>query len=384
MVTTNVHSSLFISKIDLVKVYLSSEVFNLRQAVQVSDRALSSIERSQSNYKALIDVWDEHKNDTRVKKSLIRKQAHPPPPTTSVFLTLFWEPKFCSTQLSRRCMELFGPNIVQNAVSSAIDDAKECFEILCKFDKQAFEKLGPKPPTPKQMPKAPQQKVEKQSPPNQTPKAPQPKEQPKTKHDMYTFKRGDRVVIHGLKGHSGKRGVIEKISRKIKKYGVKLDETGVTFAVAPSFLRPDTSDSESESSIEDVSPSTYRRRQSDNTSSSDDDGPPPLNSRDQSSSEDSNSSDDSVPSLLKRGNRSNSSDSSDDDDSSTNSVPPLAKEDNSSDEDIPSLIGPNQQSSSSSDESSPRRQSSNNNQGRDGQHRRRGRGGRGRGSKRQK
>ena len=383
MVNTNVYSSLFISKIDLVKVYLSSEVFNLRQAVQVSDRALSSIERSQSNYKALIDVWDEHKNDTRVKKSLIRKQAHPPPPTTSVFLTLFWEPKFCSTQLSRRCMELFGPDIVQNAVSSAIDDAKECFDILCKFDKQVFEKLGPKPPTPKQMPKVPQQ-VKKQSPPNQTPKAPQPKEQPKTKHDMYTFKRGDRVVIHGLKGHSGKRGVIEKISRKIKKYGVKLDETGVTFAVAPSFLRPDTSDSESESSIEDVSPSTYRRRQSDNTSSSDDDGPPPLNSRDQSSSEDSNSSDDSVPSLLKRGNRSNSSDSSDDDDSSTNSVPPLAKEDNSSDEDIPSLIGPNQQSSSSSDESSLRRQSGNNNPGRGGRHTRRGRGGRGWGSKRQK
>ena len=106
------HSSSFITKIELVKVYLSSEVFNLRQAVQVSDRALSSIERSQSNYQRLIDVWDEHKNDTRVKKSLIRKQAHPPPPTTSVFLTLFWEPKFCSTQLSRRCMELFGPDIV--------------------------------------------------------------------------------------------------------------------------------------------------------------------------------------------------------------------------------------------------------------------------------
>ena len=364
----------------MVKVYLSSEVFNLRQAVQVSDRALSSIERSQSNYKALIDVWDEHKNDTRVKKSLIRKQAHPPPPTTSVFLTLFWEPKFCSTQLSRRCMELFGPNIVQNAVSSAIDDAKECFDILCKFDKQAFEKLGPKPPTPKQMPEVPQQ-VKKQPPPNQMPKAPQPKEQPKTKHDMYTFKRGDRVVIHGLKGHSGKRGVIEKISRKIKKYGVKLDETGVTLAGAPSFPRPDTSDSDSESSIED---GMFRRRQSYNTSSSDDDGPPPLNSRDQSSSEDSNSSDDSVPSLLQRGNRSNSSDSSDDDDSSTNSVPPLAKEDNSSDEDIPSLIGPNQQSSSSSDESSLRRQSGNNNPGRGGRHTRRGRGGRGWGSKRQK
>ena len=71
------HSSSFITKIELVKVYLSSEVFNLRQAVQVSDRALSSIERSQSNYQRLIDVWDEHKNDTRVKKSLIRKQAHP-------------------------------------------------------------------------------------------------------------------------------------------------------------------------------------------------------------------------------------------------------------------------------------------------------------------
>ena len=74
-------------QVDLVKVYLSSEVFNLKQAVHVSDRTLSSIEKAETNYEGLMRVWDKYKNDGRVNTMLERKQPRPPGPKTVIFST---------------------------------------------------------------------------------------------------------------------------------------------------------------------------------------------------------------------------------------------------------------------------------------------------------
>ena len=306
---------------DLVRVCLSSEVFNLRQAVQASDRALSSISKAVANYEKLIEVWNKHRQDSRVLKTLLRKQPNPPPPDTSVLLHLFWEPKFSSRQLSRRCMDLFGPQIVEAAVSNAVDDPKERFDILLSFDPAAFKHLRPLP----------------------------------------TFKRGDRVILSDLQTAShlnGKKGQVLKWHQDNGRYEVKIDGRKKTIAILPSNIKlDDTYDNKKQMQQHHTFPTQPKTNsQSLHAGSSDDDSdePPALNSREQSSSESSSSSsDDSVPPLQERGNRSESSD----DDSSSSGVPDLTKKNNSSsdEEGIPDLIGPNQQSSSSSDESAPQR-----------------------------
>ena len=369
-------------QIDLVRVCLSSEVFNLNQAVKVSDKALSSLEKAEANFEKLADVWDKHRNDGRVQNMLRRKQPKPPGPNTVVFLNLFWEPEHSSQRLSSHCMELFGSRIVEIAVSSVINDTREQFRILSSFDKKAFEHLRPPP-----------------------------EKKPKAKSDSTKFKQGDHVIVHGLRNKSelnGKRGKILKWLQSKGRYEVKLNKEKKSISILPSNIKIDD-DSDSSDDNGDNAPDgqgmgkrtidrTVKPRQMQSqanprfldTSSSDDDDsdePPALNDRDQSTSEDSSSSSDSVPSLLERGNKSNSSDSSEDDDtdSSSSTPPALMRKDNSSsdDEDIPFLISPNQQSSSSSDESGPRhrvqrgRGSTRNNTGRE-EGGRRGRGGRGR------
>jgi len=146
-------------QVDLVKVYLSSEIFNLKQAVHVSDRTLSSIEKAETNYEGLMRVWDKYKNDGRVNTMLERKQPRPPGPKTVIFLNLFWKPDHSSKRLAKYCMNFFGSKIVEIAVKSAEKNSKERFDILSRFDQQAFEHLHPPP----------------------------------------KFKEGDRIILHSLK-----------------------------------------------------------------------------------------------------------------------------------------------------------------------------------------
>jgi len=310
---------------DLVKVCLSSEVFNLKRALEISERALSSITKAEANYKDLIEAWDKHKNDSRVNKLLVQEQA------TSVFLNLFWKPKISSNRLSGRCIELFGLQIVEFAVSRAIDNPTEQFDTLFNFDKEAFEHLRP----------------------------------------LVKFKNGDRVTVHGLQKAptlNGKSGTILRWVQDKGRYEVRIDRRKKSILISPSNIKinggfnQDTDDSEDENVAfhnDQTRAQSIQNSRVMNTNSSDDDSdqPPALNARDQSTSESSSGSDDSIPSLQERGKRSNSSDSSDDI-SSSSSVPNLTRKDNSSsdeEDNIPALIGPNNQSSSSSDESVPRR-----------------------------
>jgi len=270
-------------------------------------------------------------------------------------------------------MHLFGPKVVAFAVSRVVDDVKEKFRILSRFDKTAFDNIK--------------------------------------------FKQGDRVIVHGLQNNptlNGMKGEVLKWLQDQGRYQVKPDEKKNTISVLASNIKLDDADniaqkrttdrslksrqmqSRARSQYDDTSssdddsdlPALTGGNQSSSDDSSEDDNPPPLmDSRNKSSSEsdsDSDSDSDSVPSLIEREARSNSSDSSneDDSDSSMSGPPALTKKDNSSsdDESIPSLISPNQQSSS--DESAPLQKrntnmvSTRNNAEREGGSRGRGRGGR--------
>ena len=278
---------------------------NLTQAVNASDRALSSIEKAEANHEKLIEVWDKYKNDKRVKKLLERKQSKPPGPNIVVFLNLYWHPQRSSTQLSKFCMSLFGAKVVHNAVSTAFGDVREKFRILSAFDDKAFEHLRPAPA-----------------------------KKPKQDSESTKFKPGDHVVLQGLKNRSfnGQRGTILSWLKREERYGVQLDGKKKPISFKPQNIRIDNSNQSDDVSISDNKPKGKQlsdikpaqrqpraRAQFDSSSSddSDSDEPPPLNDRAQSSSDESSSSSDSAPPLLSRGNQSNSSDSSDDSDASS-------------------------------------------------------------------
>lgn len=240
-----------------MRICLHRDVFNLRQAVEFSDRALASVEKATRNFERLIGIWDSCRNDKRVTNALVRKQINPPVPTTGVFLSLFWETRFSSSKLSGRCMELFGAHVVESAVSREVTNPDEMYEVLSQFDKEAFEHLRP--------------------PPQQAP-APPLQQAPRKERNTAVFNEGDRVIVTHPPAHRGKKAIVEQ-SRGDGKCKVKLIENGKSYQIKASNLRIDSGEEDSSSSEEEEE-------------EEDSDGMPQLDSRYRSSSEDSSSGSD--------------------------------------------------------------------------------------------
>ena len=167
-----------------VRQCLSGESFDLDFAKAASDMALKSVDSVSGNVDAILAAWNTRRNDDRVAPFL-REEINSS--STALLYLLFDDPIKAGRQgqLGRKCMQIFGEDIVRKAVlQKKGSDRYEAYDILCAFDTNKFAADKP---------------VE--------------------------FKVGDRIVVTGLtkaKYLNGKSGVVESL-RKRGSYHVVLD-----------------------------------------------------------------------------------------------------------------------------------------------------------------
>eukprot|EP00804_Cyclotella_cryptica_P026502 CCRYP_008149-RB/>CCRYP_008149-RB protein AED:0.03 eAED:0.03 QI:2292/1/1/1/0.86/0.83/24/285/2253 len=255
-------------------------------AFSVTDEALSSIDKAQVNVQHLVSEWLKHRNNATIKRKLDTKKSSDKPIRGITFLQLLFKPKECSEQLqiTKLCMELFGPKVVEYVISVSTNGEAR-YAVLSKFDPTAFDHLRPKE-------KSVGGTKSKASDSNSS-----------------LFQQNDRVVIKDIQQKpdlNGRQGTVIKYDAKSKRYGVLLDSVPNdshskknVLAFKPSNLEKVAEHSIPRDEYSDTDlPSLASRNPSESSAESDDssdsDSIPPLTTRNESSSEDnlSNGSDD--------------------------------------------------------------------------------------------
>ena len=172
--------------VDSVRQCLSGESFDLNFAKAASDMALGSVDAVSRNVDAVLAIWNMRRNDDRVAPFLKEETGSS---STALLYLLFDDPAKTGRQgkLAKKCMQIFGKDIVRKAVlQKKGSDKYGAYDILCTFDANKFASDKP-----------------------------------------IEFKVGDRIVVTGLnkaKYLNGKCGVVESLSKKKRgSYLVVLD-----------------------------------------------------------------------------------------------------------------------------------------------------------------
>lgn len=247
----------------------------------LSNKALSVVDgQKRAIVQDLMSAWDSDENYQSIKTKLSARRRSQKPSRAITFLRLLFEPDQCNAQTRSSCMQMFGKQLVEDVVSRKFKNVRERYNVLEKFDKEAFIHLRPKP-TPKQDTNPTSKQNTKQK---QTISTPKPSA-------IATLKKDDTVLIRGIK----QKPELNMRKGKILKYDADTDRYAVSIPTRDPKkplqvkLKPEN--------LERVVPKSVQTPSSNNddSSSSDSSNPPSLNSRDRSASS-SSSDEDSISS----------------------------------------------------------------------------------------
>lgn len=248
----------------------SSSAAKVDLAVLVTDKALASMELAGANASSLVSVWISYENNPSIKMKLGSKKRRNKPHGRGIsFLNLLFQPNECTEQMRRNIMQWFGKRVVELVVSQNISNKSERYAILSKFDSKEFQHLRPQPkPTHKQ--------GDNQKPTSKTTTGTTSTIKPIASKTQPTngfgFKKGDAVVIKGLKSRpelNGKRGNIILYDGRKNRFGVKVADQESQLSIKPENLErfvqlaTDYNSSDSRASL-------HSRNRSASSSSSDD------------------------------------------------------------------------------------------------------------------
>ena len=128
----------------LISDCLSGANVNVDLAISVTNEAVSSVAKAESNMEGLVSAWRNHRDNTSVKgkfNTLNKKRNKPGKGIT--FLRLMFEPGSLQNQTKKMCMNYFGAKVVQYLVS-IFTPQKDRYALLSKFDSNAFSHLRPR------------------------------------------------------------------------------------------------------------------------------------------------------------------------------------------------------------------------------------------------
>jgi hypothetical protein len=339
--------------VEAVQCCLSADSFDLSFAEAASNKELKSIRSASQNVDELLKVWNARRNVRQVKELLSREAGSS---LTVLFWRLFDNPKAVDKKYRKKCMQVFGKDIVRKAVlASAPYKNDSVYSVLCLFDKKAF--ASDKPAEPKRTAQSNTATGSGDWASNRGDRAASHGDQ-STKHRDAAAKKGDeakrageskfhvgdRVILTGLKKKSylnGQPGRVKNIDKK-QRYIVVLDSdkkgTEPKAVFAQNLVREESGSSDS-SGLPNLMPRTGEARNND-ASSIDSDSSysmPPLvqlsgkkasRSPPSQHQQNADSDDSSMPSLCQDGYKSSSSDDE--------SVDP-ARDDSGSETDMPEL-----------------------------------------------
>jgi hypothetical protein len=279
-----------------------------------------------------LKVWNSRRNDGRVARFLSNEVGSS---SAALLWLLFDDPQTAGRRFGKKCMRVFGKDIVRKAVlKKKGSDANGAYSVLRIFGKTKFEADKPSP-----QPKRDNGPAKSKSGPS-TPKGKLDTKATKPT-DQDELKVGDRIVVTGLTKKSnlylnGQPGKIVKITDK-GSYIVILD-----------FDKPDKKGNVQKRKLDRQK---LKREEVENSDSSDDSGPPSLMQRGRdghNNDDDSTSSSDSSAAVRPRSSRGSGE---------KKSVPsarmPSSKNDDSDESSMPSLFQEGSNSSSDDDSDAP-------------------------------
>jgi tetratricopeptide (TPR) repeat protein len=319
--------------VEASKACLSSDSFDLDFAKKASDKALSSVKLASENADEVLKVWNSRRNDGRVARFLSNTNEVSSSSAALLWL-LFDDPQTAGRRYGKKCMRVFGKDIVRKAVlKKKGSDANGAYSLLRLFDKTKFEADKPSPAKQKAQAKRDNGPAKSIGGPS-TPKGKLATEATKP-GDQDELRVGDRIVVTGLTKKSnlylnGQPGKIVKITDK-GSYIVNLD-----------FDKPDKKGNVQKRKLDRQK---LKREEVENNDSSDDSGPPFLmqRGRDGRNNDDNSTSSDSSAAArpTKKSVPSARAPSSKNDDSDESSMPSLFQEGSNSSSDDDSSVATN-------------------------------------------
>lgn len=129
--------------VNAARVCLSTENFDLMFAKRASEKALSSVKMAQENVDELLKAWNARRNSGPVKEFLSQDANSS---SMALLWLLFAEPETAARRHGKKCMRLFGKDVVRNAVlKKKGSDKSGAYKVLCLFDRNKFEADKPLP-----------------------------------------------------------------------------------------------------------------------------------------------------------------------------------------------------------------------------------------------
>ena len=217
--------------VEAVQLCLSAGSFDLDFAKAASNKALESIKSASQKVDTLLKVWNARRDDRQVKEFLSREASSS---LTVLLWRLFDNPKAVNKKYRKKCMQVFGKDVVRKAVLACAPYKNDSvYSVLCLFDKEAF--ASDKPAEPKRKVQATTatrrgeqaaSRGDQATSRDQASLGGQAKTGDHANHAAESkFEAGGRVIVTGLKQNThlnGQHGKVIKFTEN-KRYIVVLD-----------------------------------------------------------------------------------------------------------------------------------------------------------------